>query len=154
MVVAPLSVLILDPQKYLLRDRENEKKWGISLEQTVAKARANNRKLLKDYQVYISTLASGHDALLRILEINGADARIISNTIKGRAKILRLDYLRSVGNRVLICTATSEDKVLRDKFREELKDAGLRGEVYSIEWIMMSVLRQEVEKGNKEAILT
>lgn len=109
---------------------------------------------MKDYQVYISTLASGHDALLRILEINGADARIISHTIKGRAKILRLDYLRSVGNRVLICTPTSEDKVLRDKFREELKDAGLQGEVYSIEWIMMSVLRQEVQKGTGEAILT
>lgn len=145
---SPLPLSKSDPQQYLLRDKDNEKKWNMRLEQSVVKARTNNRQLLKDYRVYISTHVKGNQALLRILETHGAEARIVSNAIKGRAKVLRTDYLKTVENQVLVCTPTSDDKALREKFREEVREAGLEARLYSSEWIMISVLRQEIEDGS------
>jgi hypothetical protein len=145
---SPLPLSNSDPQQYLLRDKDNEKKWNMRLEQSVVKARTNNRQLLKDYRVYISTHVKGNQALLRILETHGAEARIVSNAIKGRAKVLRTDYLKTVENQVLVCTPSADDKALREKFREEVREAGLEARLYSSEWIMISVLRQEIEDGS------
>jgi hypothetical protein len=152
----PLSQVITnpDPQNYLLHDKEAEKKWNTTLVQTVIRARANNRQLFKDYQVYLSNSVHGHQALLGILETNGAEVRVVSNSIKGRAKVLRTDYLKTAEKQVLVCRASSDDKVLRDKFREEVKEGGLNWGLYTSEWIMISVLRQEIEKGDENAILT
>lgn len=148
-----MATLTQDPQSYLLRDRENEKKYGTTLEKSVAKARNNHRQLFKNYQVYISSNVSGSAALLRIVEVNGGEARIVSNTIKGRAKVLRSDYLKP-GNQILVCTNTNEDKSLRAKFREEVTEAGLASAIYLSEWIMTSVLRQEIADDDGIAILS
>src|SRR5208282_3753609 len=116
-----MSILTSDNQTYLLRDRENEKKYRTTLEQSVAKARNNHRRLFKNYQIYISSNISGSAAVLRIVEANGGEARVVSNTIKGRAKVLRSDYLKTV-DQILVCTNANEDKALRAKFREEVSE--------------------------------
>lgn len=85
----------------------------------------------------------GHPSLLRIVEANGGEARIVSSTIKGRAKILRSDYLKTV-DQILVCTPTADDKMLREKFKEESIEGGLTWGIVSSEWIMVSVLRQEI----------
>jgi len=95
----------------------------------------------------------GHNSLLRIIEANGGDARIISHTIKPRAKILRSDYLKSV-DQILVCTDGPEDKALRTKFREEVAKGGFSSGVYSSEWIMRSVLRQQIESDKGNAIVS
>jgi hypothetical protein len=145
---SPLPLSNSDPQQYLLRDKDNEKKWNMTLEQSVVKARTNNRQLFKDYQVYISTHVRGNQALLQILETHGAEARIVTNAIKGRAKVLRTDCLKTAENQILVCTPSADDKALRDKFREEVKETGLEAGLYSSEWIMISVLRQEIKDGS------
>jgi BRCT domain, a BRCA1 C-terminus domain len=145
--------LTLDTKAYFLRDRENEKRYNTTLEQTVSKACTNNRQLFKNYQIYISTNVPGKSSLLRIVEANGGEAKIVSNTIKGRAKILRSDFLKTV-DQVLVCTNTSEDKMLRGKFREEVSEGGLSSGIYMSEWIMRSVLRQEIEDSEENAILS
>ena len=75
------------------------------------------------------------------------------HTIKGRAKVLRSDYLKTV-DQILVCTNTNEDKALRAKFREEAKEGGLTSAIYSSEWIMTSVLRQEIADDERIAILS
>jgi hypothetical protein len=145
-------MLILDTNEYLLRDRENEKKYSTTLEQTVAKARENCRQLFKNYQIYISTHVPANSALVRIVEANGGECRTVPHTIKGRARVLRTDYLKSVENQVLVCTAENEDRTLIGKFKEEIAEGELKGALYTSEWIMKSVLRQEVASGKEFTI--
>lgn len=116
----------------------------MDLAKSIEKARKNNRQLFKNHQVYISTGAKGHLAVQRIVEVNGGEARIVSNTIKPRAKLLRSDYLKTLENQVLICTKDTNDKQLRTKFKAEVEGEGLNCFIYSSEWIMRCVLRQEI----------
>jgi len=132
-------------QGYLLHDTESEKKYRTKLTETVAKARKNQRKLFKNYQIYISSSVSGHAALVRIVEMNGGEAKIVPNTIKPRAKVLRSDYVREV-DQVLISTDNDDDNSLRTKFCEEVVAIGLQSQIYTSEWIMRSVLRQDIAK--------
>jgi hypothetical protein len=132
-----------DTEGYLLRDRENEAKYGTKLEQTVARARENNRQLFKPYQIYIASNVPGLASLRRIVEANGGEVRAVSNAIKGRAKVLRSDYLRTV-DQILVCTDSIEDAALRGKFEEEVREGGMPWGMYTSEWIMRSVLKQEI----------
>ena len=146
------SILTLDTKDYLLRDHENEKKYATTLEKTVKRARENRGQLFKNYQIYISTNVTSNSALIRIVEANGGECRTVSHTIKGRARVLRSDYLKSVENQVLVCTDSNEDKTLRGKFKEEIAEGELKGALYSSEWIMKSVLKQEVADGREVTI--
>ena len=119
-------------------------KRGTTLEQTVSKAKLNKRQLFKNNQIYLSTSVPGHPSLLRIVEANGGEARIVSHTIKGRAKVLRADFLKTAENQILISSPLEDDKVLQGKFMDEINEGGLKGGMYSSEWIMRSVLRQEI----------
>ena len=58
--------------------------------------------------------------------------------------MLRSDYLKTIENQILISSALREDKVLQGKFVDEINEGGLKGGIYSSEWIMRSVLRQEI----------
>lgn len=135
-----------DTEGYLLRDRENEAKYGTKLEQTVARARENNRQLFKPYQIYVASNVPGLASLRRIIEANGGEVRAVSNAIKGRAKVLRSDYLRTV-DQILVCTDSTEDAALRGKFEEEVREGGMPWAMYTSEWIMKSVLKQEIANG-------
>lgn len=77
----------------------------------------------------------------------------MSHNIKPRAKIFRSDSVKSF-DQILVCTEDAEDKALRTKFREEAADGGLLCRVYSSEWIMRSVLRQQIEGDKGIAILS
>lgn len=138
-----LTRLTADPKLYPLRDRENEKKYEFSLDESVSRARDNHGQLFKNYQVYISNSLSVHSALLRIVETNGGEARVVSSTIKGRARIMRTDYVRPV-DQILICDPTAEDQGLRNKFQEEVRAGNLIAGIYTPEWILRSVLRQKI----------
>ena len=116
--------------------------------ETVTKARKNQRKLFKNYQIYISSSVAGHAALVRIVEMNGGEAKIVQHTIKPRAKVLRPDYVRTV-DQVLISSDNDEDKSLRTKFRQEVDETALTSCVFTSEWIMRSVLRQEIVTDNE-----
>jgi hypothetical protein len=144
--------LTLAPEDYLLQDRSNEEKYGMRLEQSIIKARKNNRKLFKDYQIYISTAAKGHVAIQHIVEVNGGEARIVSHNLKQRGKILRSDHLKPAENKVLICTREKDDKDLRAKFKEETMAEGYSCLIFSSEWIMRCVLRQEIREDNEFAL--
>ena len=132
-----------DAKLYLLRDKDNEKRYRTTLEQTVSRALKNKRQLFKNYQIYISSHVVGYSALLKIVEANGGEARIISHSISQRAKILRADYLRTV-DQFLIVTPHEEDRSLRKRFRDEVVEGGLVSGMFTSEWIMVSVLRQEI----------
>lgn len=138
-----LTRLTSDPKLYPLRDSENEKKYQFSLDESVSRARDNHGQLFKNYQVYISNSLSVHSALLRIVEANSGEARVVSSTIKGRARIMRTDYVRPV-NQILICDPTAEDQGLRNKFQEEVRAGNLIAGIYTPEWILRSVLRQKI----------
>jgi hypothetical protein len=129
--------------EYLLRDPENEVKYGTKLEQSIIRAKGNNRQLFKNYQLYIASNVAGLASLRRIVEANGGEARTVSNSIKGRAKILRTDCLRTV-HQILICSGSTDDAGLRGKFMEEAQEADFQWGMYISDWIPRSVLRQEI----------
>jgi len=53
-----------------------------------------------------------------------------------------------------VCTKTNEDRALRAKFREEANEGGRTSAIYLSEWIMTSVLRQEITDDGGVAILS
>lgn len=57
---------------------------------------------------------------------------------------MRSDYLKTLENQILISSPLKDDKGLQGKFMEEVREAGLRGGIYASEWIVRSVLRQEI----------
>jgi len=116
----------------------------MKLEQSVLRAKENKQKLFAEYHVYISDLVAGYAALVNILEANGAMVTTISHKLIARAKILRRDALKIVDNHVLVCTESGEDKTVRDKFREEVKETEFKWGIYLSDWIMTSVLRQQI----------
>jgi hypothetical protein len=120
------------------------------LQEAIARARINQRSLFKNYQVYISSGIEGHAMLQRIIETNGGEARIVSSAIKGRAKIIRPEYLRTV-DQILVCA--DKEKTLQEKFQDEVNERGLTSEMYSTEWITRSVLRQEIVDDDGIALL-
>jgi hypothetical protein len=65
---------------------------------------------------------------------------------------LRSDYLKTV-DQILICTESGEDKALRAKFREEAVEGEFEWKIYTSDWIMACVLRQEVRHDEGIAIL-
>ncbi len=66
-----------DISKYRLRDKENEKKFGITMEQAVARARAHRHGLLRGTPIYCTAdIKNGVDSYKAIAEANGAHFNI------------------------------------------------------------------------------
>jgi len=64
---------LLEPQDYLLKDKENEKKYDIKLSKSVARAKAHRGKLLWSVAVYCTDkIRNGPESYRAVAEANGA----------------------------------------------------------------------------------
>ena len=66
-----------DPQEFILKDRENEKKFEVALKDAVARARQSPGKLLRHVPIYCTAdIKNGIESYQAIAEANGATFKI------------------------------------------------------------------------------
>ncbi|OLL24568.1 BRCT-containing protein 1 [Neolecta irregularis DAH-3] len=135
------SKAIIDPIKYPLEDSEGEAKYQCNLEESRSRADKNGATLFKDYTIVATNSIKGGVApLCGIVNANGGKAISVAS-LKGKG-----------GNfgktQPVLITTSNEEQKYKDKFLKAAHKEGKTGAVYGSEWILRSVLRQEIVDGS------
>ncbi|KAK0641200.1 BRCT domain-containing protein [Cercophora newfieldiana] len=137
----------LDPADYTLKDKENEKKWGIKLSTSVARARANRGRLLQSVPIYCTAdIKNGCDNYQTIAEANGAIFKIYrarsGTTIKPTTA--EEDGGAPPEPVYLLTSDSAAEKVLWGKFEKMAKDGHMEPRIVAPDWLLDVCMRQEL----------
>ena len=150
---------------YPLRDRDNEQKLGIYLDDALKRAKDNNRKLLRGWTIYVShKVNGGFDTYKDIVEINGGTAV----PYRGRTGVqLPRRRLRQAGDPgaglesqnqggdvetdfVYLVSGTEEDEgKMWQTFRKMAQKQDLEARIVSPDWLLNLAMAQRVEWDEK-----
>jgi hypothetical protein len=143
-----------DPKNYPLKDPENEKKYGVKLEDVLRRARVNGGKLLDGQHVYTTDkVKGGFEPFKSIVESNGGRCFLY----RGRAGAI--SSKRSSGDDTdeeeeaddeepqfvyLMSGSTVEESRLWPKFRQAAEQAGKVARIVRTDWILDLAIRQQI----------
>ncbi|KAH9907397.1 BRCT domain-containing protein [Xylariomycetidae sp. FL2044] len=135
-----------DPDMYVLKDKESEKKFGMKLENSVRRARQHNGKLLWNVPIYCtSNIKNGITSYKAIAESNGALFMVYAARSGTTIKPTRPEEDESGPEPVyLLSTATPEEKKLWKKFEDMARKGNMEPRVVASDWLLDVVMRQEV----------
>lgn len=140
----------LDPNEYLLDDKENEQKHNVSLRKALERAKANKGQLLANMKIYcVEKITGGFDTMQAIAEANGASL----TTYRGRhmtipsRRAASHDPSDGAGDEevYLISSDSKEDKRLWSKFTQAAEDSRHIPRIIISEWLLSTALRQELQ---------
>ncbi|KAI1074196.1 BRCT domain-containing protein [Whalleya microplaca] len=142
---------IPDPEDYLLKDKENEKKFGIKLETSVRKARENNGKLLWNIPIYCTAgIKNGTESYQAIAEANGAIFMVYAARSGTTIKPTKPDEEDGAPEPVyLLSTASPEERKLWPKFEDMARKGNMEPRVVASDWLLDVVMRQELSFDSK-----
>jgi len=153
------------PEDYPLQDSENESKFGIRLTKTLARAKDNNRRLLRGWTIYVTEhVNGGFDTYKDVIDSNGGTAVIY----RGRTGVqlprrrLRLDEDPDAGLEsqnqggdeetdfvYLVSGTADEDVKMWATFRKMASKQGLEARIVKTDWLLNLAMRQCVEWDDK-----
>jgi hypothetical protein len=137
---------IPDPKGFLLKDTENEKKFDIKLKDAVARAKANNRRLLSGTPPIhcTSIIKNGADTYRAIVEANGGKFIIYNGkpTIKETKPEEDLTGPEPV---YLLTGPQPKEKELWPKFIEMAKKGNMIPRVVHTEWLLDAAMSQRLD---------
>jgi len=141
-----------DPGDFALKDKDNEKKFGIKLSTSVARARANRGRLLQAVPIYCTAdIKNGCDNYQTIAEANGAIFKIYrarsGTTIKPTTA--EEDGGAPPEPVYLLSTAGPTEKVLWSKFEKMAKDGHMEPRVVAPDWLLDVTMKQELTFNSK-----
>ncbi|KAI2628855.1 BRCT-containing protein [Hypoxylon sp. NC1633] len=143
------------PVKYILKDRENEKKFGISLTTSVSRARANKGKLLKGVAIYCTAnIKNGPDGYRAIAEAN--DAIFLVYGPRSKITIRPTDPEEDEGGPepvYLLSNTSSEERKLWPKFEEMARNGNMEPRIVAADWLLDVVMDQKVSFDKKYLVL-
>jgi hypothetical protein len=147
----------LNPEDYLLTDPEGEKRFGLKLPEVLKRAKANKRRLLRNYSIYCTeNVQGGFETYKAIIEANGGRCllyRARAGSIAKKAAIMdgddedrdsetdQLEYEYVY----LITGSMPEETRLWPKFRETVRATGDKPRVVRADWMLDLALRQEIK---------
>ncbi|WEW55733.1 regulator of Ty1 Transposition [Emydomyces testavorans] len=141
---------LLDPDKYRLRDKASEKKYGFSLEKARQRAKNNKNKLLEGRTIFcVETIHGGFDAFKSIIETNGGQCALYrgrSVTIVGRRASeggTKQEHDEHKDEVYLISGPDKNHMRLWPKFRTMVRDARKIPKIMRTEWLLEIALSQE-----------
>lgn len=140
-----------DPEDYLLKDPDNERKLGISLQSSVEKARKNKGKLLWGTPIYCTaSIRNGTDSYKAIAEANGAIFMVYAARSGTTIKPTNPEE-DDVGPEpvYLLSTTNPEEKKLWKKFEEMARKGNMEPRVVASDWLLDVVMKQEVSFDEK-----
>jgi hypothetical protein len=140
---------LVDPEDFVLQDKENEDKLGISLDDSRKRAKQNNRRLLKGRSVYcMQNVPGGFDTFKAIVEANGGlcmhwKARKGTTVPSGRAG--SEDSTEAEADDVyLLSDEGNENYGLWQKFREMVENSGKVPKIVKTDWLLETAMSQEL----------
>ncbi|KAI1953768.1 regulator of Ty1 Transposition [Ophidiomyces ophidiicola] len=138
---------LLDPAKYLLRDKKSEKKFNICLEKARNRAEKNKNTLLQGRTIFcVETIHGGFDVFKSIIETNGGQCALY------RGRPLMISNRRS-GNEdegdnskdevYLISGTDKAHQKLWPKFRTMAENAKKTPRIMRSDWLLELAMAQE-----------
>ncbi len=128
---------------FLLKDHENEKKFGLKLKDVVARAKANKRSLLRRVPIYCTgQIQNGPGTYKAIVEANGGTFALYS----GRPIIKKTSAEEDDGPAepvYLLTGQTPDEKKLWHKFEEMARDGNMIPRVVEAEWLLDVAMSQQ-----------
>lgn len=133
-------------EKYKLKDKANETKFGISLEKSVKKARANQGKLLWNIPVYCTAdIKNGPDSFRVIAEANGAIFKVYRARSGTTIRPTNPDEEDGPPEPVYLLTSGSpSERQLWSKFEDMARQGNMEPRVVASDWLLDVAMRQEV----------
>lgn len=140
-----------DPQKYVLKDKENEKRFGLKLETSIRRAQANKGSLLAGLPIYCTAgIKNGSESYRAIAEANGALFMVYGpksgSTIRPTNPEEDENGLEPV---YLLSTSTPEEKKLWARFEDMARRGNMEPRVVASDWLLDVVMKQEVSFDEK-----
>lgn len=138
-----------DPEKFLLNDKANEKKFDCKLKDVLARAKVNKRKLLAGVLVYCTPdVPNGPETYKGIVEANGGFFALFT----GKPVIKKTSPEEDTGPAepvyLLSGTKSSETK-LWPKFTANAKDGNTIPRIVTTEWLLEVALSQQNKWNDK-----
>lgn len=137
---------LLDPKEFILKDKENEKKFGIKLETSVRRARENKGKLLWNTPIYCTAnIKNGPQGYKAIAEANGAIFMMYGARSGSTIKPTRPEEDEGGPDPVYLLSNTSaEEKKLWTKFEDMATKGNMEARIVAADWLLDVVMNQEV----------
>lgn len=150
---------LLNPNDYILHDKEGEKRIGHKLSDALGRARENKGRLLHSATIYCTEpIHGGFDTYKAIVEVNGGKC-LLYRARAGTSVSARVNrdgdgdddddkdktkteshFLQYV---YLVSGATLEESKLWPRFRQMVEEAGRTPRIVRSEWILNLALSQE-----------
>ncbi len=129
-------------EDFLLKDPENEKKFGVKLKDVVIRAKANRRCLLRQVPIYCTeSIANGSTTYKEIVEANGGTIYLYT----GRPVVKKIDPEEDDGPAepvYLITGHTPKEKALWPTFEQMAKEGNMIPRVVVAEWLLEVAMAQ------------
>jgi hypothetical protein len=143
---------LLEPQDYLLKDKENEKKYAIKLSKSVARAKAHRGKLLWSVAVYCTDkIRNGPESYRAVAEANGA----IFKMYRARSGVtIKPTTAEEDGGRApepvyLLSSMSPEEKAMWPRFKDMAEKGNMEPRVVAPDWLLDVAMAQEVRFDKK-----
>ncbi|KAL1646932.1 regulator of Ty1 Transposition [Diplodia intermedia] len=156
------------PEKFLLKDEEGERRQGIKLTESIARAVQNRRQLLKGWQIFVTEKVNGgFETFKDIITANGGSCLLW----KGRATVvpkrrqarldaegdtamesepvsddeLEVNRTNDEGDTLFLISSTDADDVkLWSKFRDMARKAEMRPRIVKPDWVLFVAMAQMI----------
>ncbi|KAG5440672.1 hypothetical protein PCK2_000260, partial [Pneumocystis canis] len=133
---------------YFLVDLESEMKYNFKLSESLKRASENKHGLFKGYVFQVSPEAisnyrNGINTVKQIIEANGGICMLTNS---------RRNEIEYEGFSFILISNNLDDKVSK-QFLEKRKRANQIPLIYNMEWVLTTILRQELEFTAENSLL-
>ncbi len=134
-----------DPEEYILKDIENEKRFGLKLETSIHRAQKNNGRLLAGIPIYCAAgIKNGTESYQAIAQANGAIFMVYGPKSGSTIRPTKPEDDEGGPEPVyLLSTATPEEKKLWKRFEDMARRGNMEPRVVASDWLLDVVMKQE-----------
>ena len=141
---------MVDPEDYLLKDTENEKKYQISLKDSRKRAQKNTNQLLQGRCIYcMENITGGFETFQAIVEANGGRCMLWKNrkgtTVpSGRAGSEESTDTDANNDVYLLSDDSKGNQGLWSRFREMVEASRKAPKIVKTDWILETAMAQQL----------
>ncbi|TGJ81739.1 hypothetical protein E0Z10_g7007 [Xylaria hypoxylon] len=134
------------PDNYILKDTENEKRFGLKLETSIQRAQKNKGQLLAGIPIYCTAgIKNGIESYQAIAEANSAIFMVYGPKSGSTIRPTKPEDDELGPEPVyLLSTSTPEEKKLWKRFEDMARKGNMEPRVVASDWLLDVVMKQEV----------